>query len=36
MPLDRLIAHYDFADFDRTAADDTSVASINPVVLVPQ
>jgi hypothetical protein len=36
MPLDRLIARYDFADFDRAAADANSGAAIKPVVLSPQ
>ena len=36
MPLDRLIARYDFADFNRAAADATSGAAIKPLVLLPQ
>jgi aryl-alcohol dehydrogenase len=36
MPLDRLIARYDFADFCRAAADATSGAVIKPLVLSPQ
>jgi len=36
MPLDRLIARYDFADFNRAAADTTSGAAIKPLVLLPQ
>jgi aryl-alcohol dehydrogenase len=36
MPLDRLIARYDFADFNRATADATSGAAIKPVVLLPQ
>jgi hypothetical protein len=34
MRLDRLIARYDFADFDRAAAYATSGAAIKPVVTV--
>ena len=33
MPLDRLIARYGFADFNRAAA---SGAAIKPLVLLPQ
>jgi hypothetical protein len=36
MPLDAFIARYDFADFNRTAADATSGAAIKPVVLLSQ
>jgi hypothetical protein len=37
MPLDRLIARYDFADFNRAAADAaTSGGAINLVVLLLQ
>jgi hypothetical protein len=36
VPLDRLIARYDFAGFNRAAADATSVAAIKPAVLLPQ
>jgi hypothetical protein len=36
MPLDRLIARYDFANFNPAAADATSGAAIKPVVLLPQ
>jgi hypothetical protein len=36
MPPERLIARYDFADFNRAAADATSGAAIKPVVLLPQ
>jgi Zn-dependent alcohol dehydrogenase len=36
MPLDRLIARYDFASFNAAAADATSGAAIKPVVLLPQ
>ena len=32
MPPDRLIARYDFADFNRAAADATSRAAIKPLV----
>jgi len=35
MPLDRLIARYDFADFYRAAADATLGAAIKPLVLSP-
>jgi hypothetical protein len=30
MPLDRLMGRYDFADFNRAAADATSGAAIKP------
>jgi len=36
MPLDRLIARYDFADFNLAAADAISGAAIKPPVLLPQ
>ena len=36
MPLDRLIARYDFADINRAAADATSGAAIKPVLLMPK
>jgi Zn-dependent alcohol dehydrogenase len=36
MPLDRLIARLDFADFNSAAADATSGAAIKPVVLLLQ
>jgi hypothetical protein len=36
MPLDRLIARYGFADFNRAAAAATSGAAIKPEVLLPQ
>jgi hypothetical protein len=36
MPLDRLIARYDFDDFDCAAAVATSGAAIKPVVLLSQ
>ena len=36
MPLDRLIARYDLADFNRAAAGATSGAAIKPLVLLPQ
>jgi hypothetical protein len=36
MPLDVFIARYDFADFNRAAADATSGAAVKPVVLLPQ
>jgi hypothetical protein len=35
-PLDRLIARYDFADFNLAAADAISGAAIKPLVLLPQ
>jgi hypothetical protein len=34
-PLDRLIARYDFADFNVAAADAISGAAIKPLVLLP-
>jgi hypothetical protein len=36
MPLDMFIARYDFADFNRAAADASSGAAIKRVVLRPQ
>ena len=36
MPFDRLIARYDFADFNLAAADATSGAAMKPLVLLPQ
>jgi hypothetical protein len=36
MPLDRLIARYDFADFNLPTADAISSAAIKPLVLLPQ
>jgi hypothetical protein len=36
MPLDVFIARYDFADLNRAAADATSGAAIEPVVLLTQ
>jgi len=36
MPLDRLIARYDFADFNHTRADAISGAAIKLAVLLPQ
>jgi hypothetical protein len=35
MPLDRLIARYGFANFNRAAADVTSGAAIKALVLLP-
>ena len=34
MPPDRLIARYDFADFNRAAADATSGAAIKPLAVL--
>jgi hypothetical protein len=36
MPFDRLIARYDFADFNIAAADAISGGVIKPLVLLPQ
>jgi hypothetical protein len=36
MLLDRVIARYDFADFNLAAADATFGAAISPLVLLPQ
>lgn len=36
MPLDRLIASYDFREVNRAAAAATSGAAIKPVLLLPQ
>ena len=36
MPLDRLVAHYDSADFKLAAADAISGAAMKPLVRLPQ
>jgi hypothetical protein len=36
MPLDRLIARYDFADLNLAAAVPIAGAAIKPLVLLPQ